>query len=121
MTWNLQNPIPTDSRVLVTSGTECALYVDGQLTSCGDPATSGSNTLQMSATVRELIRLAGVTLIENVDNRLIVDPDRTRRDPVRRLLLSEVEATRAQLAKVAQLRAESVRLRDEADQIEALR
>ncbi|NUS54722.1 MAG: hypothetical protein HOV66_07650 [Streptomycetaceae bacterium] len=122
MTWNLQDPIPTDAaRVLVTTpGGVCALYEDGAFVSLGDPTYASSNCVDLSPVVRHLLGLAGVTLVEGVDRRLIV-ADETDTGPVRRQSLTDVEATRAALAKAAQLREQAAAALAEAEQMEGQR
>lgn len=122
MTWNLQTPIPTDhARVLVvTPSGDCALYEAGQFVSLGDPAYASSNRLDLSPVVGHVLDLADVTLVDGVDRRLIV-ADETDKGPVRRQSLADVEATRAALAKAAQLREEAAAALAEAERMEGQR
>lgn len=122
MTWNLQTPIPTDDAlVLITSGRSCAMYEDGELESLGDPIHYRSNQVDLeSPAVRYLLRLAGVTLVEDVPRALIVD-DGAPHGPVRRLRLADVEAVRQRLAQAVLLRADAKKALAEADRLEGRR
>lgn len=97
------------------TGTRAVLFVDGERRDLDDPATHPAPFV-LSPVVRELIRMAGVDLVEDVDRRVLVREEDT--GPVWRDRLAEVEGRRAELAQAEKLRADAAKAIEDAKAIE---